>query len=159
MKPNDLPTGAPEPGAQKQGRPSVYTPELVETICGLLAEGKSLSSICKEHPDLPSERTIRRWALDPEHPFSPQYARAREVGYHKMADDGLDIADASETDAGQVARDRLRVEYRKWLLSKALPKVYGDKLELSGNVRLSHEDRLKQLEDAASGTEPPEADK
>ena len=48
--------------------------------------------------------------------------RAREVGYHKMADDALDIADASETDAGQVARDHLRVEYRKWLLSKALSK-------------------------------------
>ena len=50
-----------------------------------------------------------------------------------MADDGLDIADASETDAGQVARDRLRVEYRKWLLSKALPKVYGDKLAIGGD--------------------------
>ena len=46
-----------------------------------------------------------------------------------MADDALDIADASETDAGQMARDRLRVEYRKWLLSKALSKVYGDKIE------------------------------
>ncbi len=77
MKANDLLAGAPEFDAQKQGRPTIYTPELGETICGLLAEGKSLSSICREHPDLPSERTIRRWALDPEHPFSPQYARAR----------------------------------------------------------------------------------
>ena len=37
---------------------------------------RSSQYICKEHTDLPSERTIRRWALDPEHPFSPQYARA-----------------------------------------------------------------------------------
>ncbi len=116
-----------------EGRPTLYTEELGPRICELLAEGNTLSSICKEHPELPSERTIRRWALDAEHPFSPQYARAREVGYHKMADDGLDIADASETDAGQVARDRLRVEYRKWLLSKALPKVYGDKLAIGGD--------------------------
>ena len=31
-------------------------------------------------------------------------------------------------------RDRLRVDPRKWLLSKALPKIYGDKLtaELTG---------------------------
>ena len=135
-----------------KGRPSVYTPELGETICGLLAEGNTLSSICREQPDLPSERTIRRWALEPEHPFSPQYARAREIGYHKMADDLLDIADNKETEPGQVARDRLRTDKRQWLLSKALPKVYGDKIELSGNLNLTHEDRLKAIEDAANGT-------
>jgi len=32
-----------------------------------------------------------------------------------------------------VARDRLRVDTRKWLLSKALPKIYGDKLALGGD--------------------------
>ena len=94
---------------------------------------------------------MRGWALNAQHPFSANYARAREIGYHKLADETLDIADADETEAGQVARDRLRVDTRKWLLSKALPKIYGDKLELSGNVRVSHEDRLKQLEDAANG--------
>ena len=85
----------------RRGRPTAYTPELGETICALLAEGNTLSSICKKHSGLPSERTIRRWALDPEHPFSPQYARAREIGYHKMADDLLDIADNEDTEPGQ----------------------------------------------------------
>jgi hypothetical protein len=135
-----------------QGRPTLYSDDLGTRLCELLAEGNTLSSICKEHPDLPSERTIRRWALDPEHPFSPQYARAREVGYHKMADDLLDIADSDETEPGSVARDRLRTDSRKWLLSKALPKIYGDKIELSGNLSLTHEDRLKAIEDAANGT-------
>ena len=116
-----------------QGRPTLYSDDLGTRLCELLAEGDTLSSICKEHPDLPSERTIRRWALDPEHPFSPQYARAREVGYHKMADDLLDIADGEVTEPGQVARDRLRTDSRKWLLSKALPKVYGDKLAIGGD--------------------------
>ncbi len=116
-----------------EGRPPLYTEELGTRICELLAEGNTLSSICKEHPELPSERTIRRWALDAEHPFSPQYARAREVGYHKMADDLLDIADNEETEPGKVARDRLRTDNRRWLLSKALPKVYGDKLAIGGD--------------------------
>jgi hypothetical protein len=31
-----------------KGRPTVYTTELGEMICGLLAEGKTLSSICKD---------------------------------------------------------------------------------------------------------------
>ena len=116
-----------------QGRPTLYCEDLGTRICELLAEGNTLSSICREHTDLPSERTIRRWALDPEHPFSPQYARAREIGYHKMADDLLDIADNEETEPGQVARDRLRTDKRQWLLSKALPKIYGDKLAIGGD--------------------------
>ena len=54
--------------------------------------------------------------------------RARLVGYHTMADDIIEIADNPETDAASVQRDRLKVDTRKWLLSKALPKIYGDKL-------------------------------
>jgi hypothetical protein len=77
-----------------QGRPTLYSDELGTRICELLAAGHTLSSVCKDHPDLPSERTIRRWALDPEHPFSPQYARARgripqtgrrDAGYRRCA--------------------------------------------------------------------------
>jgi hypothetical protein len=37
------------------------------------------------------------------------------------------------TEHGDVTdRSRLRVESRKWLLSKALPKVYGDKQSVEG---------------------------
>jgi hypothetical protein len=136
------------------GRTTLYTEELGNRVCELLAEGKTLTRICKENPDLPSDRTIRRWALDLEHPFSPQYARAREIGYHAMADDYIDIGDAVSEDAAAVAKARLRAESRKWLLSKALPKIYGDKLELSGNVNHTHEDRLRELEEmerAAAG--------
>lgn len=129
------------------GRNTLYTEELGLRICELLCEGKTLTRICKEHPDLPSDRTIRRWALDLEHPFSPQYARAREIGYHAMADDYIDIGDAVTEDAAAVAKARLRAESRKWLLSKALPKIYGDKLELSGTVNHTHEDRLRELEE------------
>jgi len=142
------------------GRPILYTEELGNRICELLAEGKTLTSICKENPDLPSDRAIRRWASDEEHPFSPQYAHARLVGYHVLADETLDVADGKDaedgkrTEPGQVARDRLMVDTRKWLLSKALPKIYGDKLELAGNVTVTHEDRLKALENMANGIPP-----
>jgi hypothetical protein len=147
----------------KPGRPTVYTPELGEAICELLAEGRTLTNICKQHSEFPAARTIRRWAIDPAHPFSPQYARAREVGYHRMADDILDISDDGtndyrmrlDSDGEQVglvidhdhiARSRLRTENRKWLLSKALPKIYGDKLELNGSLEIrTHEDRLKEI--------------
>lgn len=110
-------------------RPTTYTPELGDRICGLLAEGKTLSAICQDNSDLPSERTIRRWARDPDHPLAKLYGLAREVGYQTMADHIIDIADGR--DEGETAeRSRLRVDTRKWLLSKALPKIYGDKLEV-----------------------------
>ena len=75
---------------------------------------------------MPDERTVRRWALERED-FSPQYARAREIGYRAMEDGILEIADDKE---GDVQRARLQIDARKWLMSKALPKVYGDKVAL-----------------------------
>lgn len=94
---------------------------------------------------MPHESTVRAWALDDFQGFSTQYARAREIGYHGMADEMVEIADEVRFDTirGQdgepdrpntewITRSRLRVDTRKWLLSKALPKVYGDKLEVGG---------------------------
>ena len=58
-----------------------------------------------------------------------------------MADDLVKIADGP----GDANRNRLRVDTRKWLLSKALPKIYGDRLEVNQKVgivvvKLSDED-------------------
>lgn len=38
--------------------------------------------------------------------------------------------------ATAIARNRLRVDSRKWVASKLLPKVYGDKLALGGAADL-----------------------
>ena len=114
----------------ERGRPSIYTEELASRICERLAAGESLRSICRDD-DMPDETTVRKWSLDQENPFYPQYRKARMVGYDRMSDDIIDIADDI---AGDAARDRLRVDTRKWVLSKMLPKVYGDKTttEVSG---------------------------
>jgi len=137
----------PETTAPKRGRPSAYTPELGDLICRLLSQGKTLTSICKADDSLPAHNTVLGWALDNEHPFFDQYARARLIGYHTMADETLDVADEASSDwidtqdsdgkpaqkfnAEAVARSRLRVDTRKWLLSKCLPKIYGDKIALT----------------------------
>jgi len=145
---------APNEGRDEKGRfaegnpggakPTLYSDELGETICLRLAEGESLNAICKDE-DMPAESTVRSWAINPEHPISANYVRAREIGYYKMADEMLEIADDGTNDwmvrAGQdeegcaysingehVSRSKLRVDTRKWLLSKSLPKVFGDKV-------------------------------
>jgi hypothetical protein len=124
-----------------KGRPTQYCRDVADRICTLLAEGMTLNATCrmlaKEIPNLPARPTILAWANDPEHPFSEKYARARMLGYQLMADELIDIADAhvglgkTAADSGVVQRDRLRVETRKWLLAKALPRVYGDRSEVN----------------------------
>jgi len=55
-----------------------------------------------------------------------QYARARAQGLERMAEEILEIADDESLPADS---RRVRVDPRKWLLSKLAPKKYGDKIE------------------------------
>ena len=114
-----------------RGRPSLFSEELASRICGRLSAGETLRAICRDD-GMPDHSTVLSWVASNED-FSNQYARARETGYALMADELTEIADDK---SGDPARDRLRVDTRKWLLSKALPKIYGDKqqIEHSGNV-------------------------
>ncbi len=57
-----------------------------------------------------------------------------------ISDDGrndtyIDDNGNERTDNERVARSRLRVDTRKWMLSKMLPKVYGDKLDVNHGVQ------------------------
>jgi len=123
----------------KGGRPEVYTPELATIICDRLAKGESLRSICRD-ASIPDRATVNSWIVNDKHGFFAQYARAREVGLDEMADELFDIADDStrdtfvddngneRTNSEVVARSRLRVDTRKWYLSKLAPKKYGDRI-------------------------------
>ena len=123
----------------KGGRPEVYTPELAAVICARLAKGDSLRSICNTE-GMPARSTVVDWIINDKEGFSAQYARARDVGLDEMADELFDIADDStqdtimddngneRTNSEVVARSRLRVDTRKWYLSKLAPKKYGDKI-------------------------------
>lgn len=113
-----------------RGRPSLYTPEVVEEICRRLADGEPLTRIC-EDDHLPVESTIRKWALEDREGFFAEYTRARQLQAQHMFDETVDISDVG---TGDVGRDRLRVDTRKWWLSKVVPKLYGDRVahEVSG---------------------------
>jgi hypothetical protein len=152
--------------AKKVGRPSTYTPELAMTICHRLAGGESLRQICAD-PDMPSKSTVMLWVLNNED-FSDQYARAREMLMEHWSEEIVDIADDGSNDyvdrlnsEGQVVgeavnhehinRSRLRVDTRKWLMSKLAPKRYGDRIQTEvtgkdgGPIEYSHIDRARRL--------------
>ena len=73
------------------GRPTLYTPELAEQICDLVAEGTSLRKICQDH-DLPTRRTILNWmTIYPE--FLRQYEAAYKVQLLVVFDEMKDFVD------------------------------------------------------------------
>ena len=129
---------------RKPGRPSRYTEAIAAGICRRLASGESLRAICRDEA-IPHESTVRGWVVDDYKGFSAQYTRARDIGLDVMADEILEISDDGSNDwmarqgensegwtlnGEHVQRSRLRVDTRKWLLSKVAPKRYGDRLNM-----------------------------
>ncbi|CAN7538845.1 hypothetical protein LJR130_003802 [Variovorax sp. LjRoot130] len=94
-------------------------------------------------------------------PRSEMYAHAREARADVIADEIVAIADEAEVvavmkgnrielvlDATAVARNKLRVDARKWTASKLKPRTYGDKIELGGTVNhktMSDEQLIERL--------------
>ena len=132
------------------GRPSDYTTAIADEICTRLANGESLRAICSSDRDdfVPHIGTVLRWVSE-NADFREQYVRAREIQAETLADDIISIADGPKEadDSIKTARDRLRVDSRKWVASKLLPKKYGDKVqtEHSGSIALTHEAALENL--------------
>lgn len=115
-----------------------YSQELADAICELVASGKSIRTICSAD-DMPCMSTIFKWLRDHQE-FSQQYARAKETVLENYADELVEISDDESKDkSGElempnsvaVQRAKLRVDTRKWLLSKLAAKKYGDKLDMN----------------------------
>ena len=117
-------------------RPCEYNHDVADTICERLVEGESLRSICRD-PDMPAVSTVFRWLRMVEG-FSEQYARAKESQADTYADEIVAIADRDaaidDDNAVMTARDRLRIDARKWVAAKLKPKRYGDRIaqEITG---------------------------
>ena len=132
-------------------------------FCEHVAKGGHMAGFC-EGRGLPY-KTVSDWVYkNPDR--AAMYARAREERADFLFDEIIAISDETEVearyqnedvklvlDATAVARNRLRVDTRKWMLSKMLPKVYGDKVTQEhtgaggGPITMAAVD-LKNLSDA-----------
>lgn len=109
--------------------PEGYGDETADSICEMLADGKSLRAICRQE-GMPSTSTVCKWlARSPE--FAEQYARARELQADALFDDCLDIADKGKLALDDAADRRLQIETRKWMAGKLKGK-YSEKLKHVG---------------------------
>lgn len=148
-------TGQPKPS----NHVSSFDKKIFDIVCERMAAGHSLRSVCADE-SLPDESTIRKWALEDDARYT-QYTRARGVQADSYVDELIAISDGAgdlqqllkelgiddlssekKIDAKmlkalvrqKVERDRLKIETRKWLISKILRTRFGDKVsqEITG---------------------------
>lgn len=114
-------------------------------ILSEIEEGASLRSILRRD-GMPKQNTFFEW-LNNDEEKAKQYTRATEKRADVIFEEILEIADETSkdtiiTDKGEIpngewmARSRLRVDARKWMLGKMNPKKYGEKIqtEHSGEI-------------------------
>jgi terminase small subunit-like protein len=92
---------------------------------------------------MPSIRTVHLWVQQDREGFGARYRDARETGCSILAEQMLQIADDISADRierrnkdgttefvvdqGIIKRALVRINTRQWLLSKMLPKRFGDR--------------------------------
>ncbi len=115
----------------------------IDAILDGLANGEPLRQICRRE-GFPAASTIVELAQR-DTLFGERYARARSIGCDVIADEIIEISDESTNDWMEreglqianhehISRAKLRIDARKWLLSKMKPEKYSDKqtIETSG---------------------------
>jgi hypothetical protein len=99
--------------------PLLQTDEIIDR----LASGQSLLQICAL-PGMPSRQAFLR-RIDDDPLLADRYARARSAGLDVIAEQ---IVEISEDRSDDPQSRRVRVDSRKWLLSKMRPDKYGDRV-------------------------------
>ena len=89
-----------------------------------------------------------------------KYARARQARAEVYAEQIMEIVDEpapvlenGATDSGYVADKRLRMDARKWIASKLLPRVYGERQVLAGDPDAPLVTTVTHLVDIAASLE------
>lgn len=135
----------------KKGRPTKYNDTLAKEICDTIASSsKGTKKLCFEHSHWPCQDTLFTW-LKAYPEFSEQYALAKIFQVELLVDEILEISDDSSQDQHvnelgalvpnppAINRARLKVDTRKWLACKLIPKVYGNKIGIENDSSMSEE--------------------
>lgn len=123
---------------KEPGRPSKYSVALADRICDHIRCGCSLRKAAeKEGVSAP---TVMNWVHE-NRTFSEQYARACEERLAALEDKLLDLCEKGhevaprfEIGGTMLQAVKLEIDTLKWMLSKLMPKKYGDRkaVELTG---------------------------
>lgn len=121
------------------GRPSLYSEELADRICELIADEKSVEDIGSME-GMPCSKTIWRW-MDSNDDFVQRCARASKIRAARLVEGMVGIE--KQTIAGVIdpAVARVVLSNQQWRASKLDSKRFGDKqqIEHSGEVKQTRE--------------------
>lgn len=104
-------------------------------VCTLIASGQSIERACKLANI--TEYRYAKWMAD-EPAFEQAVRRARAI----LVDRQVDTMAAVARDEPDVQRARLIIDDIKWRASKLIPRVYGDKLDVTVEHRIDIGDAL-----------------
>lgn len=99
-------------------------------LCRRVAEGESMRQVVKD-ADMPAISTFLRWASeDPE--IARMYTQALQMRAAGFAEDLVTDAERALkcTEAHEVQAIKLQVNTKQWIISKLLPKVYGEHTQI-----------------------------
>jgi hypothetical protein len=132
--------------------------EVCAHVCAELQNGRSLENICTTDPGMPTVAGSLKWVRSDPNGVGKDYAHAREIGYLMLADEIVALSDKTHEwvtvqelnpdgepmfdsqgepllkqmlmplNSDVIAHTRVQIDTRKWILSKMLPKIYGDKI-------------------------------
>lgn len=123
-----MPAEIPFTEDKKNNAPGIhYSDDIATEICVQISSGVPLAKIC-EQAGMPAVGTVFRW-LNDHATFADSYTRAREAQMDWYAEEISDIADNAGTTNDEIQKARLRIETRKWLMSKIKAKKYADRIE------------------------------
>lgn len=110
------------------GRPTDYNEALALEICEAISKCTlSIPKLVSMNPHWPLRDTIAIWRV--RYPaFYDMYMKAKQAQCDLYAEECVEISDSEILEATQ--RDKLRVDTRKWFVSKLAPKIYGDKMTI-----------------------------
>ncbi len=145
---------------RKPGRPPAKPDaKKASAALELIAAGKTIRQAAEAVGV--SRSMLARWLVHDDE-LSGRYARARDAQIDAWADEVLEVADDSGFDAQivdgkavvdseAIQRAKLRVDSRKWMLSKLKPERYGDKVTVdnqhSGTVAVEHRPAAQMLQE------------
>lgn len=108
--------------------PSIYSPEIVATICARIAKGEPVAAVCRTK-GMPALCTFLRWA-DEREDVAAEYSRALEARSEWALAEHERIRKTA-VDKDTAAAARVQLTALEWQMSKMAPKRYGDRIDLN----------------------------
>ena len=127
-----VPGRLPVPSLVPRGRPPTsYTTPLMMKIVERVANGETLTAVCKE-PGMPIPSTFRAWIVrNPE--LRKAWEAAKELRAHAMFDQALDVTKRlldgnwGKEDAAMVRALDAAIQTLKWAAGRLSPRDYGER--------------------------------